>query len=190
VPVDLVLGPLLRHVNHRQATVWVETSAPCDVRVHGGNEMSHEHTFTVHGHHYAIVTVALGGPDPVPYTVDLDGHQAWPEPDSPFPPSVIRPPPEEGPLRLLFGSCRTSAPHDEPSNRSHGIDVLRAYARDVAAREPSDRVDMLLLLGDQVYADAPSEEMREIIRAHRDTSQPPGEELADFEEYTHLYRLA
>jgi hypothetical protein len=32
---DLVLGPVLRHVDDRSATVWVETSEPCLVEVAG-----------------------------------------------------------------------------------------------------------------------------------------------------------
>jgi hypothetical protein len=188
VPVDLVLGPLLRYVDQRNATVWVETSAPCVVRVSAGDDQSSEHTFTVHGHHYAILPVELSGT--VPYTVELDGRPVWPQPGSAFPQSVIRPLRAEAPLRVLFGSCRTSVPHDRKSNRTHGIDVLRAYARHLAAMQPYDPVDLLLLLGDQVYADSPSEAMLDIIRRRRDLGEPPGKELADFEEYTQLYRLA
>src|SRR3954449_5173951 len=51
---ELVLGPLLRHVGERTATVWVETSQPCDVSVLGVTTP----TFTVHGHHFAIVELA------------------------------------------------------------------------------------------------------------------------------------
>jgi hypothetical protein len=48
--------------------------------------------------------------------------------------------------------------------------------------------ELLLLLGDQVYVDEGSPRTRERIRARRDTSLPPGEEVIDFEEYTWLYR--
>jgi hypothetical protein len=44
-----------------------------------------------------------------------------------------------------------------------------------------------VLLGDQVYADEVSPEVRERIRAVRDVSIPPGETVANFEEYTWLY---
>ena len=47
---------------------------------------------------------------------------------------------------------------------------------------------LLLLLGDQVYADEVSPATRDVIRARRRRpSEPPGEEVADFEEYTSLY---
>lgn len=48
--------------------------------------------------------------------------------------------------------------------------------------------DGLLLLGDQVYADEVSPETAAFIRSRRATDEPPGEEVADFEEYTRLYR--
>ena len=44
------------------------------------------------------------------------------------------------------------------------------------------------MLGDQVYADEVSPETLAFIRKRRDTRKPPGEEVADFEEYTRLYR--
>ena len=48
--------------------------------------------------------------------------------------------------------------------------------------------DALLLLGDQVYADEVSPETAAYIRSRRNTAEPPGEEIANFEEYTRLYR--
>jgi hypothetical protein len=46
---------------------------------------------------------------------------------------------------------------------------------------------LLLMLSDQVYVDEGSPGVRERIRATRDTSEPPGEEVGSFEEYTWLY---
>jgi hypothetical protein len=48
--------------------------------------------------------------------------------------------------------------------------------------------DAVLLLGDQVYADEVSPETLEFIEQRRGTDRPPGEQIADFEEYTRLYR--
>ena len=50
--------------------------------------------------------------------------------------------------------------------------------------------DLVLFLGDQVYADETTEEMQEFIASRRDIDEPPGEELKDYEEYAHLYGLA
>ncbi|MGH8868471.1 MAG: alkaline phosphatase D family protein [Actinomycetes bacterium] len=188
----LVVGPMLRYVDTGSATVWVETDTPCEVEVLGTSTR----TLTVHGHHYGLVV--LDGLEPgasVPYTVSLDGVPVWPEPgagpgDSP-PRSRIRTPSEGSGLRLLFGSCRTSVPHTPEEWRVHGVDALRAYARRMAAApDDAEWPDALLLLGDQVYADETSERVREVMQARRDTEKPPGTEVADFEEYAALYRLA
>jgi hypothetical protein len=59
--------------------------------------------------------------------------------------------------------------------------------------QPADELawpDLVLFLGDQVYADETSEEMQEFIASRRDLDEPPGTELKDYEEYAHLYSLA
>src|SRR4029077_9096894 len=68
-----------------------------------------------------------------------------------------------------------------------GIDALWAYAK-LLQRGEADSPDALLLVGDPVYADEVSPATLEFIRNRRDTREPPGEEIADFEEYTRLYR--
>ena len=44
------------------------------------------------------------------------------------------------------------------------------------------------MIGDQVYADEDAPETRRFIRERRGTDGEPGDEVADFEEYTRLYR--
>ncbi len=184
-----MIGPLLRHVDATSATIWVETSEPCTVTVSAGDARSRERTFTTHGHHYAIVDVDVR--DAVPYTVDLDGERVWPVEG--LPPSVIRPVTRLG--RLVFGSCRTSVPHDEGYVRSHGVDVLRAYGlrlmeswkRRPDMPELPDMPDLLVMLGDQVYADELTPDMRRFIASRREDGP---EEVVDFEEYAELYRQA
>ncbi|WP_211239644.1 alkaline phosphatase D family protein [Jiangella gansuensis] len=186
MPSSIVLGPMLRHVGRESALVWVETSRPATVRVLDAEAR----TFTVHGHHYALVEVdGLEPGTSTPYTVDVDGEPAWPEPDGPFPQPVIRTR-DDGPVRMVFGSCRMSVPHDDRHNRVYGTDALRALALGLAVAGEAERPDGLILLGDQVYADETSPAMREFISARRDPRQAPGTEVADFEEYAHLYRLA
>ncbi|HEX5880666.1 MAG TPA: alkaline phosphatase D family protein, partial [Actinomycetota bacterium] len=73
---------------------------------------------------------------------------------------------------------------------SHGVDALRAYALCLAGDDTERWPDLVLFLGDQVYADETPEEMRAFIESRRDVDQPPGTELRDYEEYAHLYRLA
>lgn len=187
----LVLGPIMRHVDETSASIWVETRDAARVLVRAGSRSWEARTFAVHGHHYALVEA--DGLEPgavVPYTVDINGTLAWPDPASEFPPPVIATLKPGRPLRMAYGSCRTSVPHDESGNRSHGVDSLRAYALALAAGSGEARPDLVVFLGDQVYADSTSEEMQQFIRERRDPSEPPGEELKDYEEYAHLYRLA
>src|SRR5688500_16201393 len=125
----LVLGPLLRYVDDTSAGIWVETSGPAIVSVHAGGETWRHQTFRVHGHHYALVEVEGLEPGSVtPYAVWVDDVEVWPPADSPFPPSAIATLKPGKPLRLTYGSCRTSVPHDEEGNRTHGVDALRALA--------------------------------------------------------------
>ncbi len=188
----LVLGPLLRYTGSTQATVWVETDAACEVAVLDARQR----TFCVEGHHYALVVLSdLDEGSVRTYEVHLDGERAWP-PDDGRPPSTIHTREHERSARLVFGSCRVGdperAPYTLPPSEhplGFGIDALWALSRRLQAGG-EEWPDCLLLLGDQVYADETSEETRAFIRARRDTSAPPGEEVADFQEYAELYREA
>jgi hypothetical protein len=191
---DLILGPLLRFVGETEATVWLETDAPCAVEVLGEGTR----TFCVAGHHYGVV--AISGLEPgrsYEYAVALDGQRRWPDPAIPFPASRIRTLLPGQDLRVAFGSCRVAAPHRPPYEleRSEdplglGVDALLALALQMRHQPPEAWPSLLLMLGDQVYADAASPQTREFIRSRRSTSEPPGDEVADFEEYTRLYREA
>jgi hypothetical protein len=196
---ELVLGPLIRHVDETSASIWVETSDTAQVVVRAVGRTWEAATFAVHGHHYALVEVDGLHPGTVAdYAVEIDDTPVWPEPGSAFPPSSIATLEPGKPLRLAFGSCRTSVGHDRIGNLTHGVDALRAYALRMAEskgergkpHEPVHWPDLLLFLGDQVYADDTSKEMQEFIKSRRDVDEPPGEELKDYEEYAHLYRLA
>jgi hypothetical protein len=189
---QLVLGPLLRYADDTSATVWVETDAPGTVTLRAGaaGEAS-VRTFTVHDHHYALLVLEGLAPGAAyPYTVDIDGQPVWPPPENDFPASRIRTIDPDARLRLAFGSCRTSVPHDARHTLSYGVDVLRSYAYRMTETDEAEWPSVLLLLGDQVYADEPPPQMVEFITARRDTGQPPGTEIADFAEYAELYRLA
>ncbi|MFF5364999.1 alkaline phosphatase D family protein [Streptomyces scabiei] len=184
----LRLGPLLRYVDGSSATVWIEASRPCvaEVRCAGGGR-GEARTFQIAGHHYALVTVTGLTPGTASaYEVLLDGTPVWPEPGSPFPPPEIRTPAEGDTVRVAFGSCRWAAPPaGEPD--PVGPDALDTLAVRLAAEPDAERPDVLLLLGDQVYADETSKATRRWLAARRDLTQPPGDQVADYEEYTHLY---
>ena len=192
----IVIGPLLRYVSRDSATIWIETDEPCEVRVLD----TVTSTFSVWGHHNALVV--LRGLDPescIPYDVTLDGVQRWPEPESGYPASVIRTLGGDGSIRVLFGSCRAAAPHEAPfdlepadDERGIGVDALRAHGLRMLGQPIDEWPDLLMLLGDQVYADDPSPLTALHIDADRndENDEPPSELVADFEEYTMLYREA
>lgn len=188
---ELVLGPMVRYVGRTEATVWVEVDEPCEVEILG----SAQRTFHVRGHDYAILPI--GGLEPggtYPYEVLLDGERHWPLSRSPFPPSAIRTLGSSGPLRVAFGSCRAAAPHEPPytlsrdrDSRGRGVDALYALALRLKDSPPRHWPDLLLMLGDQVYADDVSPGTRAFIESRRKVQGPHGADIADFEEYCHLY---
>jgi hypothetical protein len=188
----LLLGPALRYVGETEAVVWVETDEACEVDVLGHRSP----TFCIGGHHFALVVVDdLEPGSRTEYEVTVDGERCWPEPESPYPPSVIRTLGGEEPVRLSFGSCRVSLPHHAPFTlpkdehpEGREFDALFSLVQEMRRADIEKWPMALLLLGDQVYADELSLETLAFIRKRRDIRKPPGEEVADFEEYTRLYR--
>jgi PhoD-like phosphatase len=187
---SLVLGPVLRYVGETEAVLWVETDSDCEVEILGARER----TFCVCGHHYALV--CCGGLEPGSwheYEVLLDGERVWPREDG-FPASAFRTYPKDAPLKIAFGSCRVAAPHEPPYTlrkdedpRGREIDALRTMALRIREERREEWPDVVLLLGDQVYADEVSPAALAYIETKRDTSDTPGERVLDFEDYTQLY---
>jgi hypothetical protein len=189
---EILLGPLLRYVSETEATVWVETTEPCEVEILGRRE----HSFGVGGHHYALLVIEDLEPGGFhEYEVELDGVRRWPAEGSDLPPSVIRTLLPGRPVDICFGSCRVALPHEEPYTKpkdehpdGRELDALHVLAEQMVRDDRDNWPELLLLLGDQVYVDEGSPKVRERLRARRDTSRPPGEEVTDFEEYTWLYQ--
>ncbi|MFY1690698.1 alkaline phosphatase D family protein [Plantactinospora sp. WMMB782] len=199
----LLIGPVLRRVVGSRATVWVETSGPALVRVTTEDGAAGEAaTFSAFDHHYALVVVAGLEPGRItPYQVFLDGDQVWPEPDGKFPPSMIRTRPAgDSDARLIFGSCRETTQH--ATARKLPPDALDAYSRRLmaavragrpgegggAADGGDDWPDLMVLLGDQVYADQTSPTVRKLLRRRRNrTPDAPADQVVSFDEYTKLY---
>jgi PhoD-like phosphatase len=181
---ELVVGPLLRYAGTESASFWVETSGPCEVEVLGHRSP----TFAVEGHHYALVLVDDLEPGSIiEYDVRLDGQVVWPPADD-RPRPAVHTRSWERQVRLVYGSCRVGDPQPAPGEMPPtGIDALWAYSRQLQ-QGTVQWPDALVLLGDQVYADEVSPQTLEFMRRRRDVRLPPGEQVADFEEFTHLYR--
>ena len=196
---EIVLGPMVRYVGEEEATVWLETDAACEAKVLDTSAK----TFEVAGHHYAIVCIT--GLEPGShneYEVELDGERAWPEAGSEFPASVISTLEPGGKTDLVFASCRVALPHEKPFNlpkdedeRGREIDSIYVLGLQMLEDDRSDFPEAILMLGDQVYADEVSPKVKEFIEERRgdsgdDPDAAPLDEVADFEEYTQLYREA
>jgi hypothetical protein len=187
---DLVLGPLLRYVGETEAVLWVETDGPCEVEILG----TRERTFQVAGHHYGFLCCGgLARGSWHEYEVRLDGVRVWPVADG-FPASAFHTYPKEEPLEVVFGSCRLAAPHEPPyslrkdeDERGREIDALHTLAQRMRNQPREQWPDVLLMIGDQVYADEVSPGTRSFLESRRDVREPPGERVLDFEEYTRLY---
>lgn len=188
----LLIGPLLRRVVGTRATVWVETSGPAVVAVRTADgARGSAPTFTAYDHHYALVVVEGLAPDSTTgYEVLIDDELAWPVPEIGFPASVIRTraaDDREQPVRLVFGSCRETTQH--ATARNLPPDALDAYARRMMANpDPATWPDLLVLLGDQVYADVTSPTVRKLLRRRRRRPKDaPATQVVSFDEYTRLY---
>ncbi|WP_236950147.1 alkaline phosphatase D family protein [Mycobacterium sp. MS1601] len=187
--MTLLLGPVLRHVADTTAMVWVQTENAAEVEILGCTAR----TFQVQDRHYALVPVeGLTPSSSIEYEVRIDGAKVWPEADSDFPPSVIR---TRGPqtadrMRMIFGSCRYPKTGDPKIDDKLGQDALDCYA-DRLTNVPMDEwPDVLILLGDQVYADELTPEARRKLagrRSHTSKKRPP-DEVVTFNEYESLYR--
>ena len=190
---ELLIGPVLRRVAGRQATVWVETTEPTLVRIEAeGGGAGSARTFCAYEHHYALVIVDGLTPGAASeYRVLLDDQPVWPPADSDYPPSVIRTraaDDHDQSVSLIFGSCREATP--QSTGRRLPPDALDAYSRRLMADvdDPALRPDLIVLLGDQVYADNTSAKVRGFLKHRRAAGHHgPADEVVSFEEYTKLY---
>ncbi|PYE19112.1 PhoD-like phosphatase [Williamsia limnetica] len=193
----LVLGPILRFVDTTRATVWVETDRECAVEVTASTGQSGmEQTWEVKGHHFAIVQlINLPSGALIDYSVTLSAAADVGEASVTVRSGGrLRTAAVDEPVTVAFGSCRRGDTYDDETLKAIGADGLAGLADRVAGQNPDQWPQLLLLLGDQVYADDPSPEIKVLLRDRRATQNDPelgdevAEEICDFEEYTWLYR--
>ena len=185
----LVIGPVLRRVQGGSATIWVQTANPGTVRVTAGSVNAETRTFCAHGLHFALVVLdGLPLGEATPYQVEVNGERAWPPADYGYPAPVIRTRgDDDAPVRIVFGSCRESTPMHVQGLEP---DALDAYATRLA-RSDAAHPDLLMLLGDQVYADVTSKSTRAWLKRHRHEryrADRPPTQVVTFAEYARLYR--
>lgn len=169
--------------------IWVQTENPAEVEILG----CRARTFQVQDRHYALVPIQGLEPDSTTeYDVVIDGVKVWPEADSEFPPSQIRTwgPSRAAHLRMIFGSCRYPKTGEPKIDDKLGQDALDCYASRLTDVPMEDWPDVLILLGDQVYADELTPEARRKLagRRSRTSKKRPPDEVVSFNEYESLYR--
>ena len=118
----------------------------------GGGRRGRHHgrpTWSVHGHHYALVRIDDLAParDARTWSTRRPHRVAAARRDE-FPPSVIRTIDPGAPFRLAFGSCRRSDPLDEEHLDALGADAL------VALAEPDGRRTAQRVAGHAAVASA------------------------------------
>jgi PhoD-like phosphatase len=184
----LVIGPVLRRVQGGSATIWVQTAKPGMVRVRAGDVAAEARTFCAHDLHFALVV--LGGlplGEATPYVVEVNGERAWPPADYGYPAPVIRTRgDDDAPVRIVFGSCRESSPMHVEGLEPDALDAFAARL----ARSDAAHPDLLMLLGDQVYADVTSKSTRAWLKRHRHEhyrADAPATQVVTFPEYARLY---
>ena len=127
------------------------------------------------------------------YEVALDGERAWPEPDSPFPPSVIRPIDPDGTIEIVVRllprrRAPPAPPTRSPRTRTTAGASRRALRACAGCGTPARHWPHLLLnIGDQVYADEDAPQHAGVHQSADGTSRAAARGCADFEEYTRLY---
>lgn len=140
----LILGPMLRRVDGGTARIWAQTDSAASVTVAAGAVTSTARTVEISGHHFVLVTLDGLPVGRTAYSVAVDGVEAWPGPGMPPSEISIRDPGERD-VVITFGSCRRAkGTHAHP-------DALEAFGRRLMAGAVCP--DLLIFLGDQVYAD-------------------------------------
>lgn len=210
--IQLRVGPLVRAVNPESAAIWCEWTEAGEVELTAMPEIAaqeqasplppvstHTRTVCVGGHHYTLFR--LSGLQPATwytYTLTpLSSSKTSTEAARPsFPASgaqllqcfrTLDLPGESQPLRLAYGSCRNlSAP---------GPDALSAFGPWLRATfEERETLwpRLLLLIGDQIYADEGMKRRKKASTqpsaTHVKSSLPAG--AHSFDEFAALYEEA
>jgi phosphodiesterase/alkaline phosphatase D-like protein len=180
--VHLRVGPLIRAISASSVVIWIEFSQACEVKLQAeaSNATSPDaalcvitHTVTIGGRYYAAPQ--LHGLQPATYyryylsiIANNQGSVEEPQTERPHESSLsmqffrtLDSPlasPQNSypkvPLRIAYGSCRKSEESDADTLSAFGTWLLR-HSEQRETMWPH----LLLLIGDQIYADDPPQEL-------------------------------
>ena len=190
---SLLVGPLLRYADETCATIWVETDRAVLGRGrHRRRLVPSRHverprpplrarpTSTVSPRARRTSTRSRWTATTCGRRMDPSSRPASSAPSTPMLRSASRSGAVADPIRSTRSTSPSSVPTPSPR-----------WPPRWPRRRTTSWPDALLLIGDQVYADEPSDEIVARLRdAHDDPSSDVVDEIQNFEEYTWLYHEA
>jgi phosphodiesterase/alkaline phosphatase D-like protein len=190
--VQLLVGPIVRATNTTSVVIWVEVSHSCSItlRVAPYSERENEvgsvsvHTLTVGGHYYAAPQFQGLQPGTWYYYELLADESPLTDPSAPLlqyfrtlDSGEAEDAQQRVPLRFIYGSCRKLDRAEDDTFNALGAWLLQHL-------EQREQVwpHLLLLIGDQIYADEPP---ANFLRLHRDIAEHDG--INTFTNFARLY---
>jgi phosphodiesterase/alkaline phosphatase D-like protein len=182
----VLIGPLVRATTTTEATIWAEFSQPCSVQLtvkpYNASESQaatiRVPTITIGGHYYAAPQITNLQPATW-YTYHLNTTEQDQQPSQlQCFRTLTANTEQERPLRLIYGSCRKLSSLQQ--------DTLAAFGKWLKEHEEMREAlwpHLLLLIGDQIYADDPARKLRE-------TYPQAQQQATSFEDFTHFYQYA
>lgn len=199
--IQFYVGPMVRATSSTSVVIWAEFSQPCFVTIQSTPEnvqdnavsqcMASMHTIAIGGRHYAApqllelqpstwyryqVTTSTvpNGPSTIAeereHTNTFPQHLCFRTLDAELPSEHLSSE-KRVPLRLAYGSCRKSGGPASDALSAFGDWLLQHYEQREALWPR-----LLLLIGDQIYADQPPQMLKQI----HPTLQKAATTFADF----------
>lgn len=213
--LQIVCGPFVRYISHNSAVIWMEMNRACEVtvtlfRLQRLEKKVRAKTFQVGLHYYVMVPLErLFASTWYEYEVlaqTTDGSSitiVWPvrgdtgtRPRSTFQTFPIGQGANN--LRIAYISCRAAQTiiEDKGEKRITEADALKVYASRILSEYHYRQLrwpHLIIMMGDQVYADGLSSHMRDVIGSSHKAQGLPEEVtyvVLSFEEHAMLYNEA
>ena len=206
----IVCGPFVRYVSHNSAVIWMEMNRTCEVtvilsRLRRPERRINAKTFRVGLRFYVMVPIEKLLPSTWyeyqinAQTTDSTITAVWPvrSRSGPLPYSTFQtfPRGQGTNLRIAYLSCRAvqTEIEDKEIKKITEADALKVYALRILADYNHRQLrwpHLIVMMGDQVYADMLSPYMRKLISAsHKAQGLPEevSEVVLTFEEHAILY---
>jgi hypothetical protein len=194
---NLCVGPLVRAVHHDGVAIWTEWNHPCEVILTAVLDRSqnqevgmvsvHSRTVTIGGRYYALSLLTNLQPATW-YSYRVSDSAQEGELSSSAEETIIQCfrtldlPNAENALRLAYGSCRRLSAVEPDALSALGSWLVRS--RD---ERESLWPRLLLLIGDQIYADDPADKPEHAPSLKHKMHLPEQLLLQSFEDFAHIY---